>query len=118
MREVIRRFLKHLKAEKNSSPATRRRSRTSALFISCRNQRISRGTVWCLVKKYLKKSRIKTYGMGPHALRHTFATLPGRESKSHSESYEPQESCDDGSVSAFAKPRVGKAVNGSKLSGG
>jgi integrase/recombinase XerC len=53
----------------------RRRSRTSALFISCRNQRISRGTVWYLVKKYLKKSRIKTYGMGPHALRHTFATL-------------------------------------------
>jgi site-specific recombinase XerD len=53
----------------------RRRSRTRALFISCRNRRISRGTVWYLVKKYLKKSRIKTHGMGPHALRHTFATL-------------------------------------------
>jgi site-specific recombinase XerD len=53
----------------------RRRSRTRALFISCRNHRISRGTVWYLVKKYLKKSRIKTHGMGPHALRHTFATL-------------------------------------------
>ena len=36
------------------------------------------------------------------------AFKPGRESKSHSESYEPQESCDDGSVSAFSKPRVGK----------
>jgi site-specific recombinase XerD len=46
----------------------RRRSRTRAL-------RISRGTVWHLVKKYLKKARIKTHGMGPHALRHTFATL-------------------------------------------
>ena len=53
----------------------RRRNRTRALFISCRNRRISRGTVWYLVKKYLKKSRIKAHGMGPHALRHTFATL-------------------------------------------
>ena len=53
----------------------RRRNRTRALFISCRNRRISRGTVWYLVKNYLKKSRIKTHGMGPHALRHTFATL-------------------------------------------
>jgi len=53
----------------------RRRNRTRALFISCRNRRISPGTVWYLVKKYLKKSRIKTHRMGPHALRHTFATL-------------------------------------------
>ena len=53
----------------------RRRNRTRALFISCRNRRISRGAVWYLVKKYLKKARIKTHGMGPHALRHTFATL-------------------------------------------
>jgi site-specific recombinase XerD len=134
MRQVIRRFLKHLGAEKNASVTTiksyntisinstcmwlndwetdsfpemsptslhckgrevnilplddsamielraylkqrRRRNRTRALFISCRNRRISRGTVWYLVKKYLKKSRIKTHRMGPHALRHTFATL-------------------------------------------
>jgi integrase/recombinase XerD len=53
----------------------RRRNRTKALFISCRNRRISRGTVWYLVKNYFKKSRIKTHGMGPHVLRHTFATL-------------------------------------------
>src|SRR5437660_1540122 len=51
----------------------RRRNRTRPL-LSCRNRRISRGTVWYLVKKYLKKSQIKTHGMGPHALRHTFAT--------------------------------------------
>ena len=44
------------------------------------------------------------------------AFKPGRESKSHSESHEPQESCDDGSGSAFAKPReLVKAVNGLKL---
>jgi site-specific recombinase XerD len=53
----------------------RRRCRTRALFISCRNRRISRGAVWHLVKKYLKESRVKARGMGPHALRHTFATL-------------------------------------------
>ena len=40
----------------------RRRSRTRALFVSCRNRRISRAAVWYLVKKYLKKSRIKTHG--------------------------------------------------------
>ena len=51
------------------------RTRTRALFISCRNVRISPGAVWNLVKRYLKKARIKTHGMGPHALRHTFATL-------------------------------------------
>ena len=53
----------------------RRRSRTRALFISCRNRRISRAAVWNLVKRYFKKARIKTHGMGPHTLRHTFATL-------------------------------------------
>ena len=53
----------------------RKRSRARALFISCRNRRISRGAVWYLVKKYFKKSRLRTHGMGPHTLRHTFATL-------------------------------------------
>jgi hypothetical protein len=45
------------------------------------------------------------------------AFKPGRESKSHSESYEPQEPCDDGSVSAFAKPRVGKGGKRFKVAG-
>lgn len=53
----------------------RGRPRTRALFVSCWNRRISRGTVWYLVKGYLKKARIKARGIGPHALRHTFATL-------------------------------------------
>jgi site-specific recombinase XerD len=53
----------------------RKRSRARALFISCRNRRISRGAVGYLVKKYFKKSRLRTHGMGPHTLRHTFATL-------------------------------------------
>lgn len=53
----------------------RGRNGTRALFVSCRNGRISPGTVWYLVKGYLKKARIKARGIGPHALRHTFATL-------------------------------------------
>jgi site-specific recombinase XerD len=53
----------------------RKRNRARALFISCQNRRISRGAVWYLVKKYFKKCRLRTHGMGPHALRHTFATL-------------------------------------------
>ena len=89
----------------------RRRNRTRALFISCRNRRISRGAVWNLVKKVFQESPNKdawhgTTRFAPY-VRDT-AFKPGRESKSHSESHEPQESCDDGSVSAFAKPRVGK----------
>ncbi len=52
-----------------------RRTRTRALFISCRNRRIDPTTVWRLVKSYFRKARIKAEGMGPHALRHTFATL-------------------------------------------
>ena len=41
----------------------------------------------------------------------------GRESKSHSEFYEPQELYDDGSVSAFAKPRAGKGGERLKVVG-
>ncbi len=35
----------------------------------------SPSTIWRLVKRYFRKARIKADGMGPHALRHTFATL-------------------------------------------
>ena len=41
----------------------------------------------------------------------------GREPKGHSESYEPQESCDNGSVSAFSKPRVGESGQRVKVVG-
>jgi len=53
----------------------RRRITTRALFISCRNRRISPTTVWPLVKTYFRKARIKTDAIGPHALHHTFADL-------------------------------------------
>ena len=49
----IKAYLKH----------RRKRSRATALFISCRNRRIARGTVWYLVKKYFKKTRIRGSGM-------------------------------------------------------
>jgi site-specific recombinase XerD len=61
----IKAYLKH----------RRKRSRARVLFISCRNRRIAGGTVWYLVKEYFKKSRIRTHGMGPQVLRHTFVTL-------------------------------------------
>jgi len=64
-REALKAYLKQ----------RRGRNRTRALFVSCWNRRISRGTVWYLVKGYLRKARIKAHGMGPHSLRHTFATL-------------------------------------------
>jgi len=51
------------------------RTRTRAQFISCRNRRIDPTTVWRLAKTYFKNARIKADGMGPHALRHRFATL-------------------------------------------
>jgi len=47
-----------------------------------------------------------TTRFAPHVC--DFAFKPGRKFKSDSESYEPQEPCDDGSVSAFSKSRVGK----------
>jgi len=64
-REALKAYLKQ----------RRGRKRTRALFVSCRDRRISPGTIWHLVKTYLRRARIKTNGMGPHALRHTFATL-------------------------------------------
>src|SRR5262249_5533339 len=52
-----------------------KRNRGKRPFIFCLNRRIARGTVWYLVKKYFKTTRIGGSGMGPHILRHTFATL-------------------------------------------
>jgi Phage integrase family len=98
----------------------RKRSRARVLLISCRYRRISRGTVWYLVKKYFKKSRLRASGMGPHILRHTLATLllsQGENLRGHSEPYEPQESCYDGSISAFAQPRTRKSREPSEAAG-
>lgn len=53
----------------------RGRNRRRALFVSCRNRRISPGTVRYLVKTYMRRARIRNDGIGPHALRYTFATL-------------------------------------------
>ena len=45
------------------------------LFLSKRNQRIDSGSVWHLVKKYLKQAQIEKDKLSPHTLRHTFATI-------------------------------------------
>lgn len=52
----------------------RRRARTRALFISTRNRRIDHSTVWHLVRKHSGQARIRKDRLGPHILRHTFAT--------------------------------------------
>lgn len=44
------------------------------LFLSKRNKRLSSGSVWYLVKKYLQQARIEKDKLSPHTLRHTFAT--------------------------------------------
>jgi site-specific recombinase XerD len=51
----------------------RSRTRTRALFISCRNRRISRGTVWYLVKKYLTHPESRRT-----AWDHTLCAIPSR----------------------------------------
>ena len=52
----------------------RRRARTRAFFISSRNRRIEHSTVWHLVKRHSREARIWKRRLGPHLLRHTFAT--------------------------------------------
>ena len=47
---------------------------SKALFISTQNKRIHNGTVWYLVRGYCRKARIRKDRLGPHLLRHTFAT--------------------------------------------
>lgn len=52
----------------------RKRTHGKALFVSRKNRRISPGTVWYLVRRYCQKVKIRKDRMGPHMLRHTFAT--------------------------------------------
>jgi len=52
----------------------RRRTRTRALFISTQNTRISTTAVWKMIKVYCRRARISKDRIGPHMLRHTFAT--------------------------------------------
>jgi len=60
----LQRYLKTREAPTNQEP----------LFVSKRNQRIAGGSVWHLVRKYLKQARIEKDKLSPHTLRHTFAT--------------------------------------------
>ncbi len=50
-------------------------TRTNALFLSVRNQRISPKTVQWMVYKYLKTAGLDNRGLSVHKLRHTAATL-------------------------------------------
>ena len=46
----------------------------SFLFLNNRGQRLSRQTIWKVVKQYLRLIGHKSQGKGPHILRHSFAT--------------------------------------------
>ncbi len=50
-------------------------TKTNALFLSMRNQRISQKTVQWMVYKYLKAAGLENRGLSVHKLRHTAATL-------------------------------------------
>ncbi len=50
-------------------------TKTNALFLSSRNQRISQKTVQWMVYKYLKLAGLENRGLSVHKLRHTAATL-------------------------------------------
>lgn len=47
--------------------------RSSPLFLSKKGERIDRGAVWRIVKRYAKEAKIRK-NISPHTLRHSFAT--------------------------------------------
>lgn len=51
------------------------KTRTNALFLSERHQRISQKTVQWMVYKYLREAGLENRGLSVHKLRHTAATL-------------------------------------------
>lgn len=65
--EVMISVQRYLKTRKGTLPK-------DPLFLSKQNRRIDSGSVWHLVKKYLKQARIEKDKLSPHTLRHTFAT--------------------------------------------
>jgi integrase len=106
----IKAYLKH----------RRKRSRARALFIFLPE---SKNRAWhslvfseeIFQENSDKRKRNGTSRFTAHICDLTFK--PGRKSQNHSESYEPQESFDDGSVSALAKSRVGKSRERSQAVG-
>jgi len=65
--EVMITLNRYLKTRENVSTQ-------EPLFLSKRDKRIDSGSVWHLVKKYLKQAQIEKDKLSPHTLRHTFAT--------------------------------------------
>ena len=49
-------------------------SKQSVLFLNNRGDRLSRQSIWKIVKRYLALVEPSTKGKGPHILRHSFAT--------------------------------------------
>ncbi len=53
---------------------SKRRKQSSFLFINRSGTKISRQTVWKIIKYYISAVDSNSVGKGPHALRHSFAT--------------------------------------------
>ena len=96
----------------------RKRSRARALFISCRNRRISRGAVWKSGEEIFQEMPTKNawHGTTRFAAYLCDTTFRPRR-KSQGQSYEPQKSGNDSTVFAFAKPRAGKSRERSEAVG-
>lgn len=65
--EVIGHLKSYLKLRK-------KRSHCRAFFVSVRGKRLDRSSVWQMVNRYSKKARIAKQRIGPHTLRHSFAS--------------------------------------------
>jgi len=65
--EVIKYLKSYLKQR-------RKRAHSRAFFISIRGNRLDRSSIWRTVNIYSKKARIFKPRIGPHSLRHSFAT--------------------------------------------
>ena len=67
-REVISVLKRYLKTRENAD------RQQEPLFLSKRGRRIANASIWHLVRKYFKETRIEKNRVSPHTLRHTFAT--------------------------------------------
>ncbi len=55
-------------------PSLLKGQESGVVFLSLRGKKLSRHSLWGIVKKAMAKAGIRGKGKGPHALRHTFAT--------------------------------------------
>ncbi len=65
---LVRKYIELERSEYKNS------DKNSFLFLNNRGQRLSRQTIWKIIKRYLRLVGSEGRGRGPHILRHSFAT--------------------------------------------